>query len=100
MAIITLSEMKEQLNIDLSDTTDDTYLTLVIDTAVEMVFNKLRRTPENLIEEEGKIPSSIKSAALIFGTNIYENRSSIAFAQSYCIPDHLEVLLTPYKNRI
>lgn len=98
MALITLNELKQQLNIEQSDTTDDSYLTLLLDTASEMVYNTLRRTPEELLETEGKIPASLKSAALIFATNIYENRSSIAFAQSYVIPDHLAVLLSPYKN--
>jgi hypothetical protein len=98
MAIITVNELKHQLQIDPSDTTDDAYLAMVIETATEMVFNKLRRTQEDLVAEVGAIPSSLKSAALIFGTNIYENRGSIAFAQSYRIPDHLDVMLTPYKN--
>lgn len=102
---ITLEEIKKHLNIDDYFTDDDAYLNSLIQVAAEVVERHIDDKLIDLCEldENGEVdlkslPSPLIHAMKLFIGNMYANRESIAFAQSYELPLSYNYLLSLYKN--
>ena len=96
---ISLEDIKKHLNIDAAFTEDDNYLTSLIEVAEATVEKHIGYNLADLYEQgEGSLPSPIIHAMKLFVGNMYANRESIAFAQSYKIPDSYDYLLSLYQH--
>lgn len=97
--IVTIAQLKKQLNIEDTFIDDDEHLTLLIKAADKAVKNYLDHTPEELAALlNSEDIEDIKLAVLMMCDHWYNNRSAVSFAQGYNVPKTFEFLLNPYKN--
>ena len=92
---VSLDEMKQHLNVDFDH--DDDYITGLIE-PVQLAVQSYLNRPLTEFVLAGKIDGRIWHAIRILVSNFYANRESVAFAQSYNIPGHIELLLQPLKK--
>lgn len=92
---VTLDEVKRQLNILLSETTEDDYLNYLIEVSEDVVSNYLNYSLSDYTNET--LPKAIKHGILMIISDLYANRESISFAQGYKIPGTLDLLLSPLR---
>jgi uncharacterized phage protein (predicted DNA packaging) len=95
---VSLTDIKKHLNIDESYTGDDSYLTDLILVAESVIAKHIDSNLDSLEDGEGNLPSPLIHAIKLFVGNMYANRESVAFAQSYNIPNSYDYLLSLYKN--
>lgn len=95
--MVTISEVKQHLNIDAEFTTDDGYITSLISVAVEAVEHQINNKIESLMVE-GVVPSAVKHSMLLLIGNWYMNREPVAYSSVAKIPYTLELLLSVNKN--
>lgn len=95
--MITISEVKQHLNLDEEFTTDDGYLESLISVAKEVVAHEINNDLESLMVE-GVIPSAIRHSLLLLIGNWYMNREPVAYSNVGKIPYTLELLLSVNKN--
>lgn len=96
---IQLYEVKKQLNIDADFKDDDEYLVDLINVAEAMVESHI----DDKLDEIAKsnkycLPRPLVQAMLLFIGNLYANRESVAFANSYEVPTSYNYILDAYKN--
>lgn len=92
--ICSIEELKQNLNIELDYKDEDTYLNNLLDVSEEAIFNYLDRTKS----EFETVPLSIKQGIILLASQMYENRTPIAFASVNKIPYAFEFLLAPYRK--
>lgn len=102
---ISLADIKQHLNIDAAFTEDDSYLTSLIGVAETVVEKHIGCNLADLCDldgsgevDESTLPSPLIHAMKLFVGNMYANRESIAFAQSYKVPDSYDYLLSLYQH--
>lgn len=93
---VTLEEVKRHLQIDEDYPGDDLYINTLVDAAEVTVANHIKYDSLHEAFPEGAIPLPVKHAILLMVGNLYANRESVAFAQSYNVPLSYEYLLGPY----
>jgi len=96
-SIVTIEELKRNLNMECDYKEEDIYLKQIINVATEAVFNYLGK---NIDDFKTYIPETVRFSIIILATQYYENRSSIAFSGVNEIPYSFQFLLSPYKNII
>lgn len=96
--MITLEEAKRQLIIEADNTTDDDYITSLIEVVESAVLSHLDYTEAELIELHGEFPAPCKQAMLLLLSNFYANREPIAFASSNVLSFSYKYLLDLYKR--
>lgn len=96
--IITLEDVKKHCRID--GNCEDDVLMLYATAAEETVLNVLDRTEEDLLEEYGKIPASIRQAMLMVVSNSYSHREPASATNLSSIPYTLEFLVLPYMKLV
>lgn len=94
MNIVTLTEIKAQTRIEGS--AEDTYLSLLGDSAEATVLNILNRTLEDLYDTYGTIPVPIKHAVLMLVSHSYTMREPASIQNLYTVPYTLDALVKPY----
>jgi hypothetical protein len=94
---ISISEVKQHLNIDEQYTTDDIYIESLISVAKEVVEHEINNSIDSLIVD-GEIPSAIKQSMLLLIGNLYLNREPVAYSSVSKIPYTLDLLLSINKN--
>ena len=95
--MLSISEVKQHLNIDESFTTDDNYIESLILVAKEAIEHEINSTIDSLVVD-GVIPSTIKHSMLLLVGNWYLNREPIAYSSVSKIPYTLDLLLSVNKN--
>lgn len=96
MLYLTLDEIKKHLNIDSDFTEDDAYLESLETVAVELIQKHIDHSL-NLLEVDGKLPLSLQQGILLCIGNFYNNRESVAYAQSHEVPSNLQWILDLYQ---
>ena len=97
--MITIEELKQQLFIELDYTDEDSYLQSLIEVAVESVATYLNVNISTLYTDV-TLPKAIKHGMLLVASNLYENRTPVAFAKAYKIPLGFRFLLDHYRNYV
>jgi len=90
--LVTLEELKNHLNIELSNYDEDKYLISLIEISQDAVSKSLNRKLR--IKEDASVLSEI----LIFAANIYQNRESTTHSSIAEIPYTFGYLNTLNKN--
>lgn len=94
---VTIDEIKQHLYIDFE--ADDAMLADMIQASEDIIQKYLNTTFEDIIDEYGSLPISLKQAIKIMVGNLYANRESVSFnAYPSKIPYSYEYLLQPYKS--
>lgn len=97
MKLLTLNQIKKQLNIEIENTEDDNYLTdleSVAFTSIENVLNYSLST--TYLDNNLEVPSPIKHAMLLLISNLYANREPVAYANPVQVPFSICFLISPY----
>ncbi len=97
MAYITLELAKKHLNIEQEYTEDDSYITLLIGAAENVVSKDICEDLKN-IESEGAIPDSLLFAILLQVGDYYSNRETLAFGCTVKTLPAYEKLTNQYRN--
>ena len=92
--ICNINELKQNLNIEIDYKDEDIYLINLLEVAEEAIFNYLDRKRN----EFGIVPASIRQGIILLASQMYENRTPIAFASVNKIPYAFEFLLAPYRK--
>ena len=90
--------LKKHLNIDESFIDDDEYIKALCLAAEQAVENHIARPLFEIVDERGRLPSSVRHAILLLVGHFYANRESVSFASASVIPLAYEYLLQPYKS--
>lgn len=93
-----LNIVKKHLNVDDWFTSDDEYISGLIDVAEEIVSKHLDNKLDAIVSDNGSMPAPIMHACMLLIGNFYANRESIAFANATELPLGYSYLLQPYKN--
>jgi len=97
MQYLTLEEIKKQLNVDQEFTDDDEFLTLLGESAEDMVSQLIDCDLTELFAENGEMPASIKHAMRMLVDYFYsQNRGSSS--ESIDIPNAIFTILKLYRN--
>lgn len=95
---ITVEEIKKHLNIDSYFTDDDEYLVSLIEVAEKVVQAHIDCSFNDLLDDDGKLPTPIIQAMKLFIGNMYQSRESVAFVNATEIPFAYDYLLSLYKD--
>ena len=90
--------LKKHLNIDETWVEDDEYIKALCLAAENAVENHIARPLSEIVDERGRLPSSVRHAILLLVGHFYANRESVSFASASVIPLAYEYLLQPYKS--
>lgn len=93
-----LITIKKALNIDLDYNGDDELLLIYLESALLTIANKMDRKYEELIDDDGNIPTPLMQAALMLIGGWYNVRESFTFAQTKETPMGVQYLLDCYRN--
>lgn len=97
MQYLTLQEIKKQLNVDQDYTGDDEFLTLVGESAEDMVSQLIDCDLTELLAKYGEIPASIRHAMRMLCDYFYsQNRGSSG--ETIDIPNAIFTILKLYRN--
>lgn len=97
MAYITLELAKKHLNIEQEYTEDDSYITILIG-AAENVVSKDICEPLAELESDGKLPDSLIFAILLQVGDYYSSRETLAFGCTVKTIPSYEKLTNQYRN--
>ena len=95
MKWLTIDYIKQHARLDFSD--EDSVLELYADSSEEAVLNVLNRTYQDIIEQYGEVPASIRHATLLLVAKAYKDRESDLVQQVYDNKT-LTFLLKPYAR--
>ena len=95
---LTLTELKKHLNIDLTFTDDDTYLTSLEAAAEEVVANYINRNLEDTLDENGNLPAGLKHAILLWVGSMYAQRESISSVNYTTVPQSFELICDLWRK--
>lgn len=95
---IDLETIKKHLNLNEDYTDDDTYVMHLENVAENLVEKHIDKTLEEIIAEEGEVPSPLLHAMLLIIGNLYDNRESVAYNQVVEVPKTLQYILSMYRD--
>jgi uncharacterized phage protein (predicted DNA packaging) len=97
MEPLTLSEAKIHLRVDGED--EDALISSLITASREVVENYTGYTVDEIVEQRGNFPESLKSAMKLLIGHLYANRESTIIGVSVSeLPMASEYLMNPYRN--
>ena len=96
--MLNLKRAKEHLNIEEDFTDDDEYIQSLINVSYDVVNKHINNPIEEVVNENGDIPSPLEHAMLLMIGNLYQNREIASFANATRLPYNYEYLLNFYKN--
>jgi uncharacterized phage protein (predicted DNA packaging) len=97
MQYLTLEEIKKQLNIDQEFTDDDEFLTLLGESAEDMVSQLIDCDLTELYAENGEMPASIKHAMRMLVDWMYSQQRGSS-GEAIEIPQAIFTILKLYRN--
>lgn len=95
---LTLTELKKHLNIDLTFTDDDTYLTSLEAAGEEVVANYINRNLEDTLDENGNLPAGLKHAILLWVGSMYVQRESISSVNYTTVPQSFDLICDLWRK--
>ena len=95
---IELERIKNHLNIDSGYTDDDDYITYLETVAEQIVEKHIDKTLEDIIAEDGEVPTPLLQAMLLIIGNLYDNRESVAYNNVVEVPNTLSYILSMYRD--
>lgn len=109
MYLVSVQEVKKNLNIDDSFTDDDNYISNIIDVAYYAIKNQCfnnfwidqsGNTSGSTLNLSGQtdIPLPIKHAIILLSSHYYETRQPVSFGNPQKIPYTVDYLIQPYIN--
>ena len=99
MKFLTFDMIKEQLRLDDEQARMEHDLLCDYGEAAEdTVLNICNRTLEDIIEQYGKVPASIRRVALMLVDNQYKERSPISPQNMSVVPYTFDLMLKPYMR--
>lgn len=112
MNYLNLEQLKKHLNIDADFTDDDAYIESLGEVAESIVEKHLDRKLDSFCDirysnvpitydgavSYGDLPAPIVHAMLLMVGNLYANRESVTYANTYELPLAYQYLLAPYHN--
>lgn len=99
MNYLNLNIVKKHILVDQDFKDDDTYITLLSNTAEQLVEKYLdNKLTEIVNDNDGVLPSPIYHAMLLLVGTWYMTRESITFGNPQQIPHGVDALLSCYKN--
>lgn len=94
---INIQQLKRQLNIEESYTSDDVILQQYLDVAEVAIQNYLGVNSLTGYTST-TLPISVEQAVIMYGSHLYLNRNIISYSQGYEIPLTFRFLLDYYKD--
>ena len=102
MRWLTLTDIKDQLNINQSNTLYDTKLTRKGNAAEQFVLNYLQRTEDELKamndEDPTKIPDIIVEATLELACSMFEHNTTYSMQNLYLVPYGFDAMVSGYRK--
>lgn len=95
---ITINQAKKHLQIDESFKEDDEYILMLIKVAEDSVSQHLDIALSDLVQNDGRLPSSVIHSILLMIGNLYANREPVSFTTVAKVPYTLVYLLNLYKH--
>jgi len=95
--LVTLEQLKKQMQIDATFTEDDAYIKTLGEVATQAVMAELDIEKGELMGA-GAIPAPITHAILMFAASLYANREAVAYTSAIEVPLAYKYLLSPYKK--
>lgn len=97
MQYLTLKEIKQQCNVDQDYTGDDEFLTLIGESAEDMVEQLIDCDLTELFAENGEMPASIKHAMRMLVDWMYSQQRGSS-GEAIEIPQAIFTILKLYRN--
>lgn len=94
---VTLSQVKQHLQIDKDFKDDDNYLITLVQVAEDAIESNLNIPLASLLKD-GVLPKAVFHSILLMIGNLYSNREPVSFTSATKIPYTLEFLLATYKH--
>lgn len=99
MAYVSVDTLKHHLNIDAEFTEDDEYLAILEDVAEKTVARNICCVLADMEDGEGKIPSPLCQAIMLYAGVLYNSREAISYGGSPVqVPLTFDYLIGLYKN--
>lgn len=99
MKFLTLEQIKAQLRLDDKQAEQEHDLLCEYGEAAEdTVLNICNRTLEDIIEQYGKVPASIRRVSLMLVDNQYKERNPISPQNMSSVPYAFDLMLKPYMR--
>lgn len=95
---ISISEIKQHLNIDSEFTADDLLLAQYAQAAQEVIERNIDHKLEDFEDSYGALPESLVQAIRFMIANYYSNRESVAFAATHDVPTSYQYLIDLYRD--
>lgn len=95
---VSLSELKNQLNIVEDYTGEDQYLQGLLETTHVAVEFHIHQPLDTFLDPDKGLNPMLKHAILILASHFYANRDPVAYVQPKIIPYTFEYLLQPFKK--
>lgn len=96
--LIQLDEIKKHLNIDADFHDDDQYLMYLGQVAEDIVQKHIDRTFDDIIENDGVVPTPLHHSVLLLIGNLYDNRESVSYTSAVEVPNTLTYILSMYRD--
>jgi uncharacterized phage protein (predicted DNA packaging) len=96
--LVNLNRIKKHLNIDVDFTDDDEYIESLEQIAEDLVQKHIDKKFEDIIAEDGVVPTPLLQAILLFIGNMYDNRESVAYSSVTEVPKSLDYILSMYRD--
>ncbi len=96
--LIDLETIKKHLNLDADYVDDDNYLVYLESVAETLVEKHIDKTFEDIVAEEGEVPTPLLHTMLLLIANLYDNRESVAYNQVVEVPNTLTYILSMYRD--
>ena len=96
MKWLTIADIKKHLRVDFDD--EDDVLELYGSAAEDTVLNYLNRTYQDVLEEYGEVPASIRQATLMLVDSSFNHRSPAEPTQMYYVMYGFDTLIKPYMR--
>lgn len=94
----TIDQVKRHLNIDPDFNDDNLLLLQYINAAEDAVAKYLDKDLADLVDCEGTIPASIRSAIWLMVGHLYNNREAVGYSSATKVPLAYEYLLDQYAS--
>lgn len=96
--LLDLCTIKNHLNLDEDFIDDDAYILSLAEVAQTIVEKHIDCKFDDILGEDGEIPSPLLQAMLLMVGNLYMNREPVALVSTIEIPYTYKYLLSLYKN--
>lgn len=99
--VVTLEELKAQMNVDYDDEVNDAYITRLGRAATSSIIRRTRRTQEELTAiGGGTFPEELRLAIVQLAAHWYRVRETVSGTSQAAVPFSLDFLVKPYTRLV